>query len=177
MQHEEPQPESPSLVPAQVPGLVTRSSTFEAGSSSKQKSAVDGVGQDTAIMLEFLALSRRQIVQDAHVDEQLPDESPANNAVEMLFTTQQVDQVMAYHEECLAWTHNVVHIPTFRTHCTSRLSGEASFDGTWDAMYYAMLAVSQHFLDRMINYLNLNPGDAVPYTSFKARRIWRGFLR
>lgn len=144
MQHKELPPKSPSSLSVKSSNIVTGPGALEAGSSPKQKNAVDGVSQDTAITLEFLALSRRQILQDAHLDDQLPTvESPVGNAVEMLFTAQQVDQMMVYHEECLAWTHNVIHMPTFRVQCASRLSGEVSFDGTWDAMYYAMLAVSR----------------------------------
>lgn len=106
--------------------------------------AVEGVGQDAAVMLEFLALSRRQVLQDAHVDQaQLPEtECPVDGTAELLFTAEQVDRMMIYHQECLAWTHNVVHLPTFRSQCDAHMAGDILFDGTWVALYYAMIAVS-----------------------------------
>ncbi|KAJ5279601.1 C6 transcription factor [Penicillium angulare] len=126
---------------------TTTISPFNTDSNSYSplpNNAVAGVGQDAAVTLEFLAMSRRQVLQDAHVDEvQLPEgECHVVDTAELLFTPQQVERLMMYHQEYIAWTHNVVHLPTFRSQCEAQFKGDVMLDGTWVALFYAMLAVS-----------------------------------
>lgn len=104
-------------------------------------SIVDSVTQDAAIMLEFLALNRRHVLQAAQVDGSQTAET-VSNTYEFLFTAAQVRNLMIYHQECISWIHNVVHMPTFLEQCEERLgSGATPIEGGWLSLYYAMLAV------------------------------------
>ncbi|KAJ5999270.1 C6 transcription factor [Penicillium sp. IBT 35674x] len=80
--------------------------------SEPGRSAVDSVTQDTAVMLEFLALSRQNILEAAQVDQPQQNE-PLSRTHELLFTRAQVKELMEYHQDCIAWIHNVVHMPSF----------------------------------------------------------------
>jgi hypothetical protein len=109
--------------------------------SHSAPSVLNSVTQDAAVMLEFLALSRRHVLQVAQVDRFQRAET-ISNAYELLFTVAQVRNLMSYHQECIAWIHNVVHMPTFREQCEDRLSTRArSIEADWLSLYYAMLAV------------------------------------
>jgi hypothetical protein len=95
-------------------------------------------------MLEFLALSRQNVLQVAQIEQA---QSPQlNNKVletfDPLFTKNQVRTLMLYHQECISWIHNVVHLPTFRDQCQHLFISNADLQGGWLALYYAMLAVS-----------------------------------
>jgi hypothetical protein len=95
-------------------------------------------------MLEFLALSRQNVLQVAQIEQA---QSPQlNNKVletfDPLFTVNQVRALMLYHQECISWIHNVVHLPTFRDQCQHLFISNADLQGGWLALYYAMLAVS-----------------------------------
>lgn len=102
---------------------------------------VDSVTQDAAVMLEFLALSRQHVLQATQVDRS-PKNETLSSAYELLFTVAQVRKLMNYHRDCIAWTHNVVHMPTFFEQCEERLcTGGKSIEGGWLSLYYAILAV------------------------------------
>lgn len=119
------------------PELTPRPSAI----SNCAPSVVDSVSPDAAVMLEFLALNRRHVLQAAQIDRSQTAE-PVSNAYELLFTVAQVQKLMSYHQECIAWTHNVVHMPTFIEQCEGRLSsGAMSIEAGWLSLYYAMLAV------------------------------------
>ncbi|KAJ5297041.1 Molybdopterin synthase catalytic subunit [Penicillium atrosanguineum] len=110
--------------------------TFERGPS-----VVDSVTQDAAVMLEFLALSRQHVLQAAQVDRPQKAETLSSTS-ELLFTGAQVRELMEHHQKCIAWTHNVVHMPTFLDQCEERLcSGGTSIEEDWVSLYYAILAV------------------------------------
>ncbi|KAJ5719297.1 C6 transcription factor [Penicillium malachiteum] len=108
----------------------------------------EDVKPDTATILEVSVFSRQQAVHTAHVEDNRVHEPELSvgSTAEMLFTQEQVDRMMVFHEVCLAWIHNVVHVPSFRIQCQSRLSGDSEMpaDATWDALYYAMLAFTIH---------------------------------
>lgn len=103
--------------------------------------AVDSVTQDAAVMLEFLALSRQHVLEAAQVDQPQKPET-LSRTYELLFTETQVKELMKYHQDCIAWIHNVVHVPSFLEQCEERLcSGGASIEGGWLSLYYAIFAV------------------------------------
>ncbi|KAJ5713135.1 C6 transcription factor [Penicillium malachiteum] len=99
-------------------------------SRPRSSGGVEDVQQDVAVTLDFPPLSRRQLVQAPQKYE------------EMFFTAKQINDLLIFHGGCLAWIHNVVHLPSFRDQCQSKLAGdELPTDKTWDALYYSMLAV------------------------------------
>ncbi|KAJ5107212.1 C6 transcription factor [Penicillium angulare] len=112
-------------------------------------------------------MSRRQVLQDAQVEEaQLPQrETHVQDTAELLFTPQQVEQLMMYHQEYIAWTHNVVHLPLFRAQCAAQSTGNTTLDGTWVALFYAMLAVS-----RFVSYAPVQAGG-IRYHDFCVQAI------
>jgi len=99
-------------------------------------------------MLEFLALGRQRILQVAQVEQQSQlgaaqdyDDDTSNSACGLLFTPSQVRSMMHYHQESIAWIHNVVHMPTFREQCEKLFANPTECQGLWLGLYYAMLAV------------------------------------
>jgi hypothetical protein len=80
---------------------------------------VEYVTEDVAVMLEFLALNRRRVLQFAQVGQsQHPGRnSDAAPAFDPLFTPDQVRAMMLYHQKSISWIHDVVHLPTFREQC------------------------------------------------------------
>jgi hypothetical protein len=105
---------------------------------------VHKVTEDAAVMLEFLALSRQNILQVAQIEQA---QSPQRNekaleTFDPVFTADQVRAMTLYHQECISWIHNVVHLPTFRDQCEQILVNNAEIQGGWLALYYAMLSVS-----------------------------------
>lgn len=146
-----PQPEQ---IPAagHRPGAVPSSSDLSSAVQSPvqilqavepRQTIVHKVTEDAAIMLEFLALSRQNVRQAAQIDQA---QSPRlNNKVletfDPVFTANQVRAMMLYHQECMSWIHNVVHLPTFRDQCEHLFINNAELQGGWLALYYAMLSV------------------------------------
>lgn len=109
--------------------------------SEPQRSAVDSVNQDAAVMLEFLALSRQHVLEAAQNDRPQTPELHSRTH-ELLFTGAQVKELMEYHQECISWVHNVVHMPDFLEQCEERLcSRKTSLEEGWLSLYYAILAV------------------------------------
>ncbi|KAJ5110658.1 C6 transcription factor [Penicillium argentinense] len=122
---------------------VSSGKPTEAPGLRQSPKILDSVSQDAAVMLEFLALSRQQVLHLAQIDQPsqngdrcLPD------ATDMVFTATQVDNMMTYHQECIAWIHNIVHMPTFREQCSLSLNSVDAIEGAWLSLYYAMLAVT-----------------------------------
>ncbi|KAJ5910348.1 C6 transcription factor [Penicillium tannophilum] len=104
--------------------------------------AVDSVTQDAAVMLEFLALSRQHVLEAAQVDQPQQTESLSHTS-ELLFTAAQAKELMEYHQDCVAWIHNVVHMPSFLEQCEKTVYGEmSSIEGGWLSLYYAIFAVT-----------------------------------
>ncbi|KAL3493328.1 hypothetical protein BJX62DRAFT_223981 [Aspergillus germanicus] len=118
---------------------------------------VDNVTEDAAVMLEFLALSRRRILEVAQVERQ-PQPSEIRGGVGVgveerseplvVFTPNQVRSMMRYHQDYIAWIHNAVHLPTFREQCERFFADPAGDQwGLWLGLYYAMLAVTLYHMD------------------------------
>ncbi|PYH78575.1 hypothetical protein BO82DRAFT_385709 [Aspergillus uvarum CBS 121591] len=112
--------------------------------SRPRRRVVDNVNEDTAVMLEFLALSRQRVSQIAQIDQShiRGQSNILTEAYELLFTLKQVRTMMAYHQDCISWFQNVVHLPTFRDQCESLFANPTEVQPCWLALYYAMLAVS-----------------------------------
>lgn len=105
---------------------------------------IDGVAQDAAVTLEFLALGRQRVMQ-------LDPNSPARSETSMLdftvspadpiFAAAQVRRLLLYHEENIAWMHNVVHLPTHRQQCERFLATGQPINKFWLPLYYVILSV------------------------------------
>lgn len=126
------------------PSSAAQSSVHLSQAAQPRQKIVHKVTEDAAVMLEFLALSRQNVLQVAQIEQA---QSPQlNNKVletfDPLFTVNQVRALMLYHQECISWIHNVVHLPTFRDQCQHLFISNAELQGGWLALYYAMLAVS-----------------------------------
>ncbi|PYI12916.1 hypothetical protein BO99DRAFT_486158 [Aspergillus violaceofuscus CBS 115571] len=117
--------------------------------SRPRRRVVDNVNEDAAVMLEFLALSRQRVSQIAQIDQThiRGQSSILTEAYELLFTLKQVRTMMAYHQDCISWIHNVVHLPTFRDQCESLFADPTKVQPCWLALYYAMLAVTLYHAD------------------------------
>lgn len=51
--------------------------------------------------------------------------------------------ILSFHWECLAWMHNVVHLPTFEQQC-ARLQWSRDLPAaSWSSLYYALMSVSK----------------------------------
>ncbi|KAL2816736.1 putative C6 transcription factor [Aspergillus granulosus] len=141
-------PEGLPRIPASTPrGSDPPSSN---GVSRPRNKIVDHVTEDAAVMLEFLALSRQRIIQVAQVEQQSQLTGAHGNArkeSEPLFTPIQVRSMMRYHQESIAWIHNVVHLPTFREQCEHFFANPIESQGLWLSLYYAMLAVTLYHMD------------------------------
>lgn len=101
------------------------------------------VGGDAAVMLEFLALSRQQVLHSAQLVEtkQVYDSFTTESPIDLLFTAEQMRTMVHYHQENLSWIHNVVHMPTFMIQCERAISGDKTLDISWYSLYYALVAV------------------------------------
>ena len=132
------------------------SSSPAAGRGGKER-IVDHVEEDAGVVLEFLALSRQRISQAVRNNH---DSDNSNNstshttlptsqcghavsATDLVFSVSQVRNMMAYHTDRIAWTHNVVHMPTFCEQCETAFSGQVVLERAWLAVYYAMVAVRE----------------------------------
>ncbi|KAL4889433.1 putative C6 transcription factor [Aspergillus ambiguus] len=127
--------------------------------SQPRRSIVDNVTEDAAVMLEFLALSRKRVLQIAEI-EQSQSTQRSNSALETfdpVFTADQVRAMMSYHQKYISWIHNVVHLPTFREECERHFTNPAEVQGGWLSLYYAMLAVTLYHTDpSILQELNIN---------------------
>lgn len=109
--------------------------------SEPESNAVDSVTQDAAVILEFLALSRQHVLEAAQVDQPQQTESLSRTS-DLLFTAAQAKELMEYHQDCVSWIHNVVHMPSFLKQCEKAVYGEmSSIEGGWLSLYYAIFAV------------------------------------
>ncbi|KAL6240230.1 hypothetical protein RBB50_012877 [Rhinocladiella similis] len=114
------------------------------------KNLVDGVANDFAVTLEFLALGRQQVLQLASNSQ--PDPSIVSAVetvpdVDKVVTKDQALFIMSYHQQNLTWTHNVVHLPTFRLQVRGLFDSHTLPDPCWLGLYYAMLSQSFYHLE------------------------------
>lgn len=63
-----------------------------------------------------------------------------------LSSTQEI-QVLDFHQTHVAWTHNVLHVPTLVEECRShRQTPQSLPKAGWLSLYYAVLSVCEYFL-------------------------------
>lgn len=138
-------------VPLSVTPEASTESKRHPTCSQKRHKILDTVSQDVAVTLEFLAFSRQQVLDTADFGNSKPESKGiyASQEIDLLFTEAQVQKLMTYHEEYIAWIHNVVHMPTFRAQCKEIFDVSNTSDrGSWLSLYYSMLSVRlQCFFD------------------------------
>lgn len=135
---------SDTSLPLSVTPEVSIQSKRHSACSQKRHKILDTVSQDAAVTLEFLAFSRQQILDAAdfnHPKQQNKD-GDVSKSINLIFTAAQVEKLMTYHEDYIAWIHNVVHMPTFREQCKDmfELPRTPNRDA-WLSLYYSMLSV------------------------------------
>lgn len=60
-------------------------------------------------------------------------------------SSSQERQVLDFHQTHIAWTHNVLHVPTLIEECRNhRQTPQSLPKAGWLSLYYAVLSVSQH---------------------------------
>lgn len=129
-------PSLPSALSAKSEGMT------ETATPQDEHKILETVSQDAAVTLEFLALSRQNILSVVQLDHQQQNEDGnTSQPIDLIFTKTQVDEMMIYHEDNIAWVHNVVHMPTFRQQCKEMFESPLSRHQMRLALYYAMLAV------------------------------------
>ncbi|KAL2832317.1 putative C6 transcription factor [Aspergillus pseudoustus] len=153
---ETPRESGPEAIPEDQPRVTVPASTpatsnapSSNGPARSRHKIVDNVTEDAAVMLEFLALGRQRILQVAQIEQQSPLGAALDdmgNASGLLFTPSQVRSMMHYHQESIAWIHNVVHMPTFREQCEKSFANPSECQGLWLGLYYAMLAVTLYHM-------------------------------
>ncbi|KAL4971698.1 hypothetical protein BDW66DRAFT_164909 [Aspergillus desertorum] len=148
--HDGPSERLPTL-PASTPPASTATRAHDV--FRPRCKIVDNVTEDAPVMLEFLALSRRRVLQVAQVEQHSPRDgqiggiSNVSKELELLLTPSQVRAMMLYHQDSIAWIHNLVHLPTFREQCERLFVSLTESQGLWLALYYAMLAVTLYHMD------------------------------
>lgn len=139
---------SPTAVPRETPN-TTRSSSergrFPHSSLTSQSGLMKGVGQNTAVTLEFLALGRQHVMRLGHG---LGTGSPAflpthsANMADPIVTPAQAFWLVDYHEKNISWMHNILHMATFREQCDTFLDSGVPISPLWLPLYYTVLSVS-----------------------------------
>lgn len=101
------------------------------------------IAVDTPVTLEFFTLNRRRVSRLTHVDHHVSGstEGLSQPTADPIMTVEQLFFLLDYHETNLTWTHNIVHLPTFRTQCVEFLTSGRVADTGWLALYYALLSV------------------------------------
>ncbi|KAJ5419427.1 C6 transcription factor [Penicillium crustosum] len=137
---------SPTAVPRETPN-TTRSSSergrFPHSSLTSQSGLMKGVGQNTAVTLEFLALGRQHVMRLGHG---LGTGSPAflpthsANMADPIVTPAQAFWLVDYHEKNISWMHNILHMATFREQCDTFLDSGVPISPLWLPLYYTVLS-------------------------------------
>lgn len=111
-------------------------------------SLIEGVAQDAALSLEYLALGRQYVMQNGHTnsttsvgDPQVPDPM-----IDPVVGVEQARLLIAHHSDKLAWMHNILHMPTFREQCEYFFQHGKPIDRFWLPLYYTTLSVTINFL-------------------------------
>ena len=142
--------------------ILHQSSKVSGYPITSRSSVLDVPGTETTVTLEFLTYGRRNLLNlgGSPSTSVLPKPNvlaSSGNASrssaagfehqsqvapwDTILSVDDARRLISYHESRLAWMHNVVHMPTFRDELESILV-EAPSDGTWLALYYALLCVS-----------------------------------
>ncbi|KPM46307.1 hypothetical protein AK830_g139 [Neonectria ditissima] len=111
---------------------------------------VDVPTNETVATLEFLTHGRQNILSRQAVSTDLTAgpqlfrcTSPSTPEWDTIVSLQEAHLLLKFHQQTLAWMHNVVHMPTFQQELESNWE-QASCDGSWIALYYAILCTTFH---------------------------------
>ncbi|KAF9883349.1 hypothetical protein FE257_003565 [Aspergillus nanangensis] len=128
---------------------------------------IDSVATDAAVTLEFLALGRQRIVHSNRKDRDNAPYSTLAAAEDTILSGPQVKAAMQYHHEHLTWMHNVVHLPTFIDQCDVYFLAPGSQEGSWMALYYAMLAFTlYHVHPDVLGSMGIDASDHLAETCY-----------
>ncbi|CAM1508991.1 Fc.00g027300.m01.CDS01 [Cosmosporella sp. VM-42] len=114
---------------------------------------------EAAITLEFLALGRQHILNNHHAST--PSTTHSRPGIEpTVDLSSQPDtrwpgpvspaqgrQLLYYHQQYLAWMHNVIHGPSFYAEFEANLCRESVADKSWLALYYAIVCTTLYHAD------------------------------
>lgn len=106
-------------------------------------SLIEGVAQDAALSLEYLALGRQYVMQNGNRTTANATGGPqiSDTTIDPVVPMEQARLLIAYHGENLAWMHNILHMPTFREQCEFFLQHGKPIDRFWLPLYYTTLSV------------------------------------
>ncbi|KAH7121584.1 hypothetical protein EDB81DRAFT_814113 [Dactylonectria macrodidyma] len=157
---------SEQLTPSAHPGHTSHESLSGANEGKdgifiSPSVPVDIPTNETVVTLEFLTHGRQNILS-LHKGLNDQGSSPvnvlglSNESAPSPFTTCAWDTVLSkqearllidFHQEKLAWMHNVIHMPSFKQELESNLTN-ASCDSSWVALYYAVLCTTFFHCDQ-----------------------------
>lgn len=143
---------SPTVAPSEAlntPGSSSEEQLSPGSSSLTRCGLINGIAQDSAVTLEFLALSRQRVMRLGHG---LAAESPGSlgttfpNIADPILTPAQIRWLVDYHDRNISWMHNVLHMGTFRKECEAFLGSGTLMSPLWRPLYYTVLSVSFLFI-------------------------------
>lgn len=111
---------------------------------------------ETVVTLEFLTHGRNNILTLHNASNQTADSVDSPDVADLfsegsttnvaapswdtVLSAQEARLLLKYHQENIAWMHDVVHMPTFKQEFESNLT-QSTCDRSWIALYYAILCV------------------------------------
>jgi hypothetical protein len=141
-------------------------------SLGRNQAGIPHIQSDAVVTLEFLSHGRQNILSIVNPDAPravatgLSPIFPTSHSSidghslagrppwEELLTNDQCRALLSFHEENLAWMHNVVHMPTFRLQFENYLS-EGQWAYGWLALFYALICVrSTSFIELYFMLMN-----------------------
>lgn len=100
-------------------------------------SLIEGVAQDAALSLEYLALGRQYV----NGNRTTANATGGPTTIDFVVPMEQARVLIAYHGDNLAWMHNILHMPTFREQCEYFFQNGKPIDRFWLPLYYTTLSV------------------------------------
>lgn len=144
-----PAPVSPSPRPTETVSAPSSSEQELSRHLPLQNGLINGVSQETAITLEFLALGRQRVMRlGRDLARESPPSLPINltNVADQIVTPAQARWLVEYHEKNISWMHNVIHMPTFREQCDAFLESGTPISPLWLPLYYTVLSVGLQYI-------------------------------
>ncbi|GAM34098.1 C6 transcription factor [Talaromyces pinophilus] len=103
-------------------------------------SLIEGVAQDAALSLEYLALGRQYV----NGNRTTANATGGPTTIDFVVPMEQARVLIAYHGDNLAWMHNILHMPTFREQCEYFFQNGKPIDRFWLPLYYTTLSMTIH---------------------------------
>lgn len=97
---------------------------------------------DTLTTLEFLTHGRRSITSTVCYSTPSARDAIEARPWDLVIQPGEAKELLDLHQRHLCWMHNVVHMPTFRMQFEANID-TMRCEGTWQALYYALLSVSK----------------------------------